>query len=280
MGRRKSQFRRMSKAERGTLIFWAEGCREEILTPHVAPYADALARSHIAERDYLSRVQDEYYQLIPWDLPDDEEPPLPLAKYNPSLIAPSEVLSLERQQLKSQTIGRKNHVCFTFCFNSAFSLFENDSMQLIQRWLKYRVRKLTFNTIEMNPEKNPYTALLAKLSGVVPPPIRARQGWQQLMHKRMDLVTPAVSAAWSETDKAKEGMQENIEQGDAGGKAPRNNVGFRAEVVCKLFQALPKHEQQQFTDSAKRDKEKAVSDYKEAVERSLSSNRSPEARQL
>lgn len=170
---------------------------------------------------------------------------------------------------------------FQFLLQQLVLLIYNDSMQSIHRWLKYRVRKLTSNTTEMNPEKNPYAALLAKLSGVMPPPIRARQGWQQLMHERMDLVTPAISAAWAEADKSKEDdMQRNMEQGDAGGKAPRNNVGFRAEVVRKLFQSLPKHEQQQLTDSAKRDKEKAVSDYKKAVETALSSNRSPEARQL
>lgn len=120
MARRKTQFQRMSKTERRTLIFWAEGCREEILTRHIEAYADALARSHVAERDCLARAQDEYHQLIPWDLPDDQEPPLPLAKYNPSFIAPPEDLSLERRQLKSVTIGKKNHVCFNFCFNSSF----------------------------------------------------------------------------------------------------------------------------------------------------------------
>lgn len=110
MGQRKALYQRMTKTERRSLKHWAEGCREDILTPHIEPYADALLRSHVAERDYFARVGDEYNQLIPWRLPDDEEPALPLPKYDPSLIAPFEDLSLEEQQLKSTIIARRTRV--------------------------------------------------------------------------------------------------------------------------------------------------------------------------
>lgn len=113
MGRRKYTYTRKGKADRNNLNYWAEGCREDILTPHVEPYADALARSHVAERDYIARVEAEYHQIIHWRLPDDQEPALPLPKYDPTLIAPFEDLSLEDQQLKSETIGRRNRVSVT-----------------------------------------------------------------------------------------------------------------------------------------------------------------------
>lgn len=134
----------------------------------------------------------------------------------------------------------------------------------------------------MNPEKNPYAALLAKLSGVMPPPVRARQGWQQLMHERKDLVGPAVSEAWERRKgtKGEDTEQADVEQADAGGKEAKNDVGFRADVVRKLFKALPMEEQRHYADAARRDKEKALSDYKAALTNSLSSNRSPENRQL
>lgn len=110
MTRRKAKYQRKTKADRLSLKLWAEGCREDLLTPHIGPYADALARSHVSERDYIARVEDEYHQCIPWRLPDDQEPALPLPQYDPHLVAPFEDLSLEEQQLKSETIARRNRV--------------------------------------------------------------------------------------------------------------------------------------------------------------------------
>lgn len=105
--RKKRSFKRMHKSDRQNQKLWAEGVRESILAPHVAPYADALARSHVAERDYVCRVQSEYHQLIPWDLPDDEEPALPLPIYDPHLVAEDEHLSAEESIRKSKCIGRR-----------------------------------------------------------------------------------------------------------------------------------------------------------------------------
>lgn len=100
----------MEKSARACARLWAEGCREGILSPHIAPYADAIARSFVAERDYIRAVQNEYHQLIPWRLDDDEEPPLPLPAYNPNLVALIEDLTDEEQVLKSTKIGKKNVV--------------------------------------------------------------------------------------------------------------------------------------------------------------------------
>lgn len=111
-GHRKS--RRVEKSARANAKLWAEGCREDILSPHIAPYADAAARSFVAERDYVRRVQNEYHQLIPWRLPDDEEPPLPLPAYDHHLVPAVEVLTDEEQALKSRTIGKKNVVSSRF----------------------------------------------------------------------------------------------------------------------------------------------------------------------
>lgn len=106
--------RRVEKSARANSKLWAEGCRESILWPHIAPYADAAARSFVAERDYIRAVQNEYHQLIDWRLPDDEEPPLPLRAYDPNFIPVIEQLTDEEQILKSQTIARKNEVSCIF----------------------------------------------------------------------------------------------------------------------------------------------------------------------
>lgn len=102
----------MQKSARACARLWADRCREDLLSPHIAPYADAIARSFVAERDYIRAVQNEYHQLIPWRLPDDEEPLLPLPAYDPHLIPPIEVLTDEEQSLKLKTIGKKNVVSY------------------------------------------------------------------------------------------------------------------------------------------------------------------------
>ncbi|KAF7969170.1 hypothetical protein HWV62_28178 [Athelia sp. TMB] len=249
---RRRQRRRMNKKDRQNTRLWAEGCREALLTPHVAPYADALARGWVHERDYLAKVQNHYHQVIPWHLPDNEEPPLPLPEYNPHLVPPHEDLSEEEKKLKSQIIAKKN-----------------DS---IRRWLKYRARKMSKTALktDSNPEKNPFAALLAKLSGVTNPPQRARQGWQQFMHERNDdAVGPAVAALWAEKQ--------------ARGLTPedKNNMAYRAEIARDLFKKLSSSEQATYAANAKRDKEAAVKKYKKDVEEALSkTNRSPAQRQL
>ncbi|KAF7975994.1 hypothetical protein HWV62_8158 [Athelia sp. TMB] len=216
-----------------------------------APYADTLSRSWVHERDYLAKVQNHYHAVIPWRLPDDEEPPLPLPEYNPSLLAPRENLTEEEQQLKSQTIGRRN--------------------KAIRRWLKYQARKLTssFKKTNMDPEHNPFAALLTQLTGLAKPPQRARQGWQQFMHERNDdVIGPAVSAAWQKK------IADGLEDEDA------NNVSFRAEIARKLFKELSVEEQAVYMDNAKKAKEVAMADYKQAVARALSKeSRSPALRQ-
>lgn len=108
MGRR--SFQRMRKADRKNQKLWAEGVRETILAPHIEPYADALARSLVAERDYLQRVYNEYHQLIPWRLSDDEEPTLPLPEYDPKAQMIDEGLTDGEASLKAVTMGQKNKV--------------------------------------------------------------------------------------------------------------------------------------------------------------------------
>lgn len=107
MGRKRYQ--RMHKSDRKNQKLWAEGVRDGILSPHIEPYADALARSVVDERDYLQRVFNEYHQLIPWRLSDDEEPALPLPTYSPNAIDEEE-LGAEDALLKARTIANKNKV--------------------------------------------------------------------------------------------------------------------------------------------------------------------------
>lgn len=123
---------------------------------------------------------------------------------------------------------------------------------------------------DTNPEQNPFAALLAKLSGISKPPVRARQGWQQYMHEHNDdVIAPAVAAAWA----AKQAV----------GLTPkdRNDMSYRADIARELFNNLPHTEKISYQDTAKKDKDASIEVYKAAVERALSSNnRSPAQRQM
>lgn len=106
----KHSYKQMKKRDRESRKLWAEGCQEGILAPHVKPYADALVLSCVTERDYIRRVQNEYHQLIPWELPDDKELPLPLPEYDPKVIMMAEELTAEESEHKSKVVTRKNKV--------------------------------------------------------------------------------------------------------------------------------------------------------------------------
>lgn len=123
---------------------------------------------------------------------------------------------------------------------------------------------------DVNPDHNPFAALLAKLSGVTKPPQRARQGWQQFMHEcNEDVIAPAIATAWAA--KLAAGLEEN----------DRNDMSYRADIARDLFNNLSATEKVHYHANAKRDKEGAVVAYKDAVQRALSTdNRSPAQRQL
>lgn len=118
----------------------------------------------------------------------------------------------------------------------------------------------------MDITKNPYAIFLAKVSGIKPPPVKARQGAQQLMHDKYDeLVAPVVEKEWN----AKK----------AAGLSPKdkNDANFRLEIARKLFKSLPKAEREEYEARAQRDKEAATEAYKVEVEESR--KRTPENRQ-
>ncbi|KAH7904775.1 hypothetical protein BJ138DRAFT_1106539, partial [Hygrophoropsis aurantiaca] len=165
---RKSKYKRKEEKDRKNHKLWAEGARESILTPHIEPYADALARGWVAEQDYLACVCNEYHALIPWSLPDDEEPDTPLPTYDPTSPAVVENLTAEDEQ------ARAVHI--------------KDKIKLFSVGL----------APVMAPEHNPYLRLLLQLSSIKSPP-KAHQAYQQYMHTSYELVIkPEVERQWQE----------------------------------------------------------------------------------
>lgn len=121
--------------------------------------------------------------------------------------------------------------------------------------------KLSGMKPDTHPDQNPFAALLAKLSGISKPPIRARQGWQQYMHERNDdVIAPAVSAAWA------------IKQAEGLTQQDENNMSYRTDIAHELFNKLPAAEKLYYQDAVKKDKDAQAEAYKAAVERALSTN--------
>ncbi|KAJ7018725.1 hypothetical protein C8F04DRAFT_1277241 [Mycena alexandri] len=157
--------KRIAKTERKNLRLWAEGARESILKPHIEGYGDALERGWRAEREYHQRVCNEFHAKISWELLDHEEPNLPLPEYDP--LAP--VDDDDEENADTQVVAKRERIEIL--------------NKRIRNWFKYRVRKLRkFLQTKLDPRKDPWAILLAKLSGFLAPP-KARQAYQQYYHE-------------------------------------------------------------------------------------------------
>ena len=101
---------RMKKEDRKSQIFWADGARDDILRPHIPKYAEALQQGWRQERDCLLHICNEYHARISWRLKDWEEPPLPLAPYDPKAIRAVEQLTPQEEVEKATYIQSTNEV--------------------------------------------------------------------------------------------------------------------------------------------------------------------------
>lgn len=108
---------RKAKSERLNDKNWAEGVREDVLTPYLEEYSIALGRNWAAERACLAKVQNHYHAVIPWRLSHKEEPLLPLPAYNPLSPPVVEDLTPEDTKLRATRYKKENTVS-TYSFLS------------------------------------------------------------------------------------------------------------------------------------------------------------------
>ncbi|KAJ7784200.1 hypothetical protein B0H16DRAFT_1446458 [Mycena metata] len=128
----------------------------------------------------------------------------------------------------------------------------------IRRWLSYRVRKFRRHRAGANldPTKDPFAVLLAKLSGVTAPP-KARQAFQQFMHESYtEQIAPVVADQWAAKRADDPGNPDFT-------KAPK--AGFRAQVARELFGDLSAAEQQAIAARAKEAAASKRSEYQTAM---------------
>ncbi|KAJ7050154.1 hypothetical protein C8F01DRAFT_1092705, partial [Mycena amicta] len=216
MANRKT-FRRMAKAERKSLKFWAEGIREtEILRPRLDEYMDALAKGWRAERACRQRICNEFHGRISWRVGDDEEP-ISLADYDPLAPIVEEELTAEESKLKWARIGLLN--------------------ARIQRWLKYHARKISNKYTE--GQHRPKRPSPRPICPAVPPD-EALQGSQQFSKEHYyDLVLPEIQR-----------HREEQQQKNGGAPLPPIKVNDRAAAARRLFVQLDKSEQKAYEQRA------------------------------
>ncbi|KAJ7618253.1 hypothetical protein DFH06DRAFT_1012065 [Mycena polygramma] len=240
--------KRIPKENRQNLKMWAEGARESVLRPHIEPYTDALNRKWRDEREYLQSVCNEFHARISWRLKDHEEPELPLPEYDPRAPAPVEDLDEDELQEKRARVQVLN--------------------KRIQRWLKYRARRLnkTLRT-KLDPRNDPWAILLAKLSGLHSPP-KARQAFQQFMHENYQSdIADVVAERWAEQQADGSNLQTK--------KSP--DASFRAKIARELFGELSDEEREGYAERAKEEAAAARKVYEDGLKNPPS--RTPEDRQ-
>ncbi|KAJ7205085.1 hypothetical protein C8J57DRAFT_1259102 [Mycena rebaudengoi] len=122
-----------------------------------------------------------------------------------------------------------------------------EELNAIHRWFTYRIhRLLKHRCMGLNPSKDPYTILLGKLSGLSSPP-KAQQAYQHGIEEVGRKVRARVRPS-----------------------AKGTKAGFRAEVACQVFAALPTTERAEFAKRAKEDAEKAKTEYLTTLKRPAS----------
>ncbi|KAJ7615784.1 hypothetical protein DFH06DRAFT_1343554 [Mycena polygramma] len=224
--------KRMPKENRKSLRLWAEGARETILEAHLGAYTDALERGWRSEREYLQAICNEFHARITWRLADHEEPELPLPPYDPKAQPPPETLDEEETKEKRKRIKVLD--------------------ERIRRWLKYRARRLRrqFHR-KLDPRKDPWAILLAKLSGFTSPP-KARQAYQQFMKEAYDShIAPLVAQRWA------------AELSDGSNVQTKKNpdAAFRSKIAREVFGSLTDAERAAYGSRAKEEAQAARAVY-------------------
>ncbi|KAK7053552.1 hypothetical protein R3P38DRAFT_2474319, partial [Favolaschia claudopus] len=241
--------KRVAKEDRKNLRLWAEGARETILSPHLDAYQIAKDQGRRQERKMLKKICREFHARVSWRVKDHEEPVL--KEWDPNALQDVEVLSEEEEAAKVARVD------------------ELDAR--IRRWFTYRLRKIRKSkrsNKEVDPRKDPYSVLMATLSGVTAPP-KALQAYQQFMRESYEeKVAPIVAERWEQEKNDNSKLSERT-------KEPK--AGFRAAVARQVFADLAAEERKAIGDRAK----KEGADAKESYSASLKAppSQTPEARQ-
>ncbi|KAJ6584540.1 hypothetical protein B0H19DRAFT_1058947 [Mycena capillaripes] len=153
---------------------WAEGAREDILQPHLDVYSRARDMGWIAEREYLQKFCNKFHAHVNWRLQDHEE----LGPFD------TDTTVVEEEDLDdAEEVQQRARV--------------EEINTRIHRWFIYCIDRCRRQSAGLDPRKDPFAILLAKLLGLSTPP-KARQAYQQFMRESYtNAVAPVVAERWT-----------------------------------------------------------------------------------
>ncbi|KAL1724732.1 hypothetical protein EV714DRAFT_240490 [Schizophyllum commune] len=275
---KKRQRQLMDKGDRKNKKLWAVGAREAILLPHLAKFTEELAKSSKHAKEYRIKVCHEFNVKIPYDLPDEIEPKMPLPEYNPANPPPLPPLSEEEEKVRAEAL----------CIRD----------KRIHDWLTYRARKVIPATAKGSTDtSNAFAMYMMNLTGISGAPKKARQGWQQYQHENPEYVQESAQRAWEQESGGDQGGQDSdedaddeaeedddLEEGEEGGgegvagaaKKTKKTVGFISAHARKLFAALGKPEQDALRQRARAEKLAAQRRWEQALDRAANPSQLPE----
>ncbi|KAJ7049502.1 hypothetical protein C8F01DRAFT_1093446 [Mycena amicta] len=227
---------------------WARGAREnKILKKHIEPYRQARQMGTRDAEDYLQMVVNEYCYRILYNLPDDEEPPLPLREWTPT-TPPDDDTYLSKKERKKK---------------AAWIIY---MIPRIKHWLDYRAQGGTHATPatgkKLDPT-DPINIMLFQIADTLPAH-RARQGWQQFWHEKgQTTVENEVVRRWPdsaerkvalEKRRVKEALKKGKGKGTGKAVDPKPTGPFRQTTACTLFAKMSKADQQPYLERAAAEK--------------------------
>ncbi|KAJ7058988.1 hypothetical protein C8F01DRAFT_1085448 [Mycena amicta] len=227
---------------------WARGVREdEILKKHIEPYRRARQLGTHDADDYLQMVVNEYCYRIPYDLPDGEEPPLPLREWTPT-TSPDDDSHLTKKERKDK---------------AAWIVY---MIPRIKRWLDYRAQggaHATPATGKKLDPTDPINIMLFQIADTLPAH-RARQGWQQFWHEEArTTIEEEVAREWPNSAERKAALAKAKEKQASGkgkgkGKAKALDTkptgAYRQSIARALFAKKSKAEQKLYLERAAADR--------------------------
>ncbi|EIW76557.1 hypothetical protein CONPUDRAFT_157744 [Coniophora puteana RWD-64-598 SS2] len=219
---------------------WARGEVKTFLEGHLEGYRKARQQSNTRARDYLSRVINEFFVLVPWR--NKVSDPVP-AKDDPIRSQPPEQLT------EAETLQKARKV----------AAMENS----IERWLKGRIESTRIAGRPGNKENDVWTRIAKQLAGLSPSKpkkLSATQRWSK-DHYEKD-VKSDFEARWA------------IEKDRLGAK---HHAQFRETVTTEHFKKLSKDEQDRWAKKATDDHDTELTKWKAALE--APTDTSPEGRQ-
>ncbi|KAH7905687.1 hypothetical protein BJ138DRAFT_1105784 [Hygrophoropsis aurantiaca] len=199
---------------------WAKGQRLAFFTSHITGYTAAVVEGHSRAAEYLDTVLNSYFQRFHWKLKVSEEPDAPFEPERSPLE--EKLTAMEAEQKKAEDIA-------------------------IRAWFDYRVKTVKKSRRRSKGDRDPWSCLLAQLSGVSKSKPKALQPQQRWSKDHFEtVVRKDFEERWAEQ-----------------GKSGKHKAAFRTLVTREHFEKTSREVQKEYKKLAKSEGKAAVEKWRE-----------------